>query len=124
MTAAKILDVVARLPGCDGQAADAVSAYTQVNLEDAPNCPKCPNRNAQMFGYVFHDTKWANSCDKIEDPVVFLKRNLHGHPFVGLLWSEQGMHVLSSQNNGYICSHMWMTSKWLEGSVIWLSFGH
>ena len=31
MTAAKIMDVISRLPGCDGQAADAVSAYTQVN---------------------------------------------------------------------------------------------
>ena len=27
--AAKVMDVIARLPGCDGQAADAVSAYTQ-----------------------------------------------------------------------------------------------
>ena len=30
MTAAKVMDVTARLPDCDGQAADAVSAYTQV----------------------------------------------------------------------------------------------
>ena len=30
MTAAKAMDVIARLPDCDGQAADAVSAYTQV----------------------------------------------------------------------------------------------
>ena len=30
MTAAKITDIISRLPGCDGQAADAVSAYTQV----------------------------------------------------------------------------------------------
>ena len=31
MTAAKIImDIISRLPGCDGQAADAVSAYTQV----------------------------------------------------------------------------------------------
>ena len=35
MTAAKVMDVIARLPGCAGQAADAVSAYTQVQLEDA-----------------------------------------------------------------------------------------
>ena len=28
MTAAKVMDVIARLPGCAGQAADAVSAYT------------------------------------------------------------------------------------------------
>ena len=30
MTAAKIMDTISRLPGCDGQAADAASAYTQV----------------------------------------------------------------------------------------------
>ena len=35
MTAAKIMDIISRLPGCDGQAADAVSAYTQVKKEDA-----------------------------------------------------------------------------------------
>ena len=37
MTAAKIMDIISRLPGCDGQAADAVSAYTQVRMEDAHN---------------------------------------------------------------------------------------
>ena len=42
MTAAKIMDVVARLPNCDGQAADAISAYTQVKLEDAPRLFKIP----------------------------------------------------------------------------------
>ena len=36
MTAAKVMNVIARLPDCDGQAADAVSAYTQVKFEDAP----------------------------------------------------------------------------------------
>ena len=30
MTAAKIMYIISRLPGCDGQAADAVSAYTQI----------------------------------------------------------------------------------------------
>ena len=42
MTAAKIMDVIARLPDCDGQAADAVSAYTQEKLEDAPRLLKIP----------------------------------------------------------------------------------
>ena len=36
MTAAKVVDVIARLPECAGQAADAVSAFTQVKMEDAP----------------------------------------------------------------------------------------
>ena len=30
MTAAKVMDIISRLPGCDGQAADSVSAYTQI----------------------------------------------------------------------------------------------
>ena len=29
MTAAKIMDIISRLPGCDGHAADAISAYSQ-----------------------------------------------------------------------------------------------
>ena len=42
MTAAKVMDIISRLPGCDGQAADAVSAYTQVKLEDAHKLLKIP----------------------------------------------------------------------------------
>ena len=38
MTAAKIMDIISRLPGCDGQAADAVS----VKMEDASKLLKIP----------------------------------------------------------------------------------
>ena len=37
MTAAKVMDIISRLPGCDGQAADAVSAYTKVKMVYAHN---------------------------------------------------------------------------------------
>ena len=40
MTAAKVMDIISRLPGSAGQAADAVSAYTQVRMEDAPKLLK------------------------------------------------------------------------------------
>ena len=62
MTAAKIMDIISRLPGCDGQAADAVSAYTQVKMKDAHKLSKKKkkkqkqNRNVQIFGFVYHDT--------------------------------------------------------------------
>ena len=46
MTAAKVMDVISRLPDCDGQAADAISAYTQVKLEAAPRSLK--NRKIGM----------------------------------------------------------------------------
>ena len=63
MTAAKVMDIISRLPGCAGQAADAVSAYTQVQMEDAPKLlkkSKIPNRNVQTFGFVYHDTNGLN----------------------------------------------------------------
>ena len=40
MTEAKVMDIISRLPRCAGQAADAVSAYTQVKMEDAPKLLK------------------------------------------------------------------------------------
>ena len=42
MTAAKFMDIISRLPGRAGQAADAVSADTQVKMEDAPKLLKIP----------------------------------------------------------------------------------
>ena len=36
ITAAKVMDVISRLPDCGGQAANAVSVCTQVKMEDAP----------------------------------------------------------------------------------------
>ena len=61
MTAAKMMEVTSRLPGCARQAADAVSAYTQVKMEDAPtffNIPKseCP----KYLETSFHDTSGRN----------------------------------------------------------------
>ena len=35
LTAAKVMDIISRLPGCAGQAADAMSLYTKVTMEDA-----------------------------------------------------------------------------------------
>ena len=58
--AAKVMDVIARLSDCDGQAADTVSAYTQVKTEDAPKLSKKQRQNVQIFGCVFHDKNGPN----------------------------------------------------------------
>ena len=61
MTAAKIMDIISRLPGCDGQAADAVSAYTQEKIEEcSQNVWKSPNHNVQTLGFVYHNTNGLN----------------------------------------------------------------
>ena len=94
MTAAKVIDVISRLPGCDGQTADATSAHTQEKWKMLHNYWKFPNRNVQTFGFVYRSTKWPKSWSSMEDPVVPLERNLYGHPLAGLLWARQFEKVL------------------------------
>ena len=61
MTAAKVMDMISRLPGCAGQAADAVSAYTQVkNGRCSKSNEHSQNRNVHIFGFVYHDTNGQN----------------------------------------------------------------
>ena len=61
MTAAKIMDFIVRLPGCDGQALDAVSAYTQVKVEDAPRLLKIPKSECPEVWIRLPRHKWPKS---------------------------------------------------------------
>ena len=89
MTAAKVMDIISRLPGCAGQAADAVSAlYPSKN-------GRCSQiiENSQI-GVSRHldsstTTQMAQIMVQEEDPVVPLDRNLYCHPLAGLLWERQ-----------------------------------
>ena len=58
MTAAKVMDIISRLPGCAGQAADAVSAYTQVKMEDAPILLKIPKSECPDIWIRLPRHKW------------------------------------------------------------------
>ena len=80
MTAAKIMDIISRLPGCDGQAADAISAKTQVKMEDAHKLLKIPKSECPDIWIRLPRHKWPKSWSSMEDPVVPLERNLYGHP--------------------------------------------
>ena len=94
MTAAKVKDIISRLPGCDGQAANAVSAFTQVKMEDAPKLLKNPKSECPDIWICLPRHKWPKSWSSIEDPVVPLERNLYGHPLAGLLWERQFEKIL------------------------------
>ena len=80
MTAAKIMDVIARLPDCDGQVADAITSYTQVKLKDAPRLLKIPTSECPDVWIRLPRHKLPKSWANIEHPVVPLERNLYGHP--------------------------------------------
>ena len=62
MTAAKIMDIISRLPGCDGQAADAVSADTQVKMEHAHKLLKIPKLECPDIWIRLPRHKWPKSC--------------------------------------------------------------
>ena len=94
ITAAKVMDIISRLPGCAGQAADAVSANTQMKMEDAPKLLKIPKSECSDIGIRLPRHKWPKSSSSMEDPVVPLERNLYGHPLAGLLWERQFEKIL------------------------------
>ena len=94
MTAAKIMDIISRLPGCDGQAADAVSACTQVKMEDAPKLLMIPKSECPDVWIRLPRRKWPKSWSSMEDPVVPLERNLYGHPLAGLLSEREFEKIL------------------------------
>ena len=77
VTAAKVMDVIARPLDGAGQAAGAVSAYTRVKMEGAPRVLKIPNSECSDI--------WIR---------LPRQRNLNGHTLGGLLWERQFEEVL------------------------------
>ena len=106
MTAAKVMDIISRLPGCAGEAADAVSAYTHGNNGGCSQI--IDNSQIGMSRHLDPSTTTQNGLNHVssmEDPVVPLERNLYSHPLAGLLCERQVEKILSQ--------HGWeKVSKW------------
>ena len=85
MTAAKVMDISSRLPGCAGQAADAVSAFSQVKNGRCTNSIKtiskseCPDK----YGYVFQITNGPN-----HGPAWETQSFLLGEICLVILWQD------------------------------------
>ena len=60
MTAAKIMDMFSRLPGCAGQAPDTVSACTRSKWKMHRRHQKFRSPNVQICGYVYRNTNGPN----------------------------------------------------------------
>ena len=61
MTAAKVMGIISRFPGCAGQAADAVSANTHVKMEDAPKLLKIPKSECPDISIHVPRHRWPKS---------------------------------------------------------------
>ena len=74
ITAARVMDIISRLPGCAGQGADAVSAYTQVKMEDAHDViEKSQIGMSRHLDFVYHDTNGLNHGPVWKIQSFFLK---------------------------------------------------
>ena len=83
------MDVIVRHLDCDGHAADAISAYTQVKFEDDQKLLRIPTSECPDVWIRLPKHKCLKSWEHIEDPVVPCDRNLYGHPLAGLVWERQ-----------------------------------
>ena len=63
MLVAKVMDDIARLPDCYGQAADAISAYTQVKMEDAHKLFEIPKSQCPDVWIRLPKHKWPESWE-------------------------------------------------------------
>ena len=84
MISMKFLDALARMPGNDGQDADAMSAYTQSVLEGPPTWISLPR------------DRWPKGWRNMKRPVVPLRLSLYGHPLAGLYWEKHCQRALLS----------------------------
>ena len=64
MTAAEVMDIISRQPGCSGQAAEAVSACTQVRMEDAPTLFK--KSKVRISRYLDTSTRTQKAQIKVQ----------------------------------------------------------
>ena len=94
------MDIISRRPGCAEQTADAVSAYTQVKMEDAPTLLKIPKSECPDFWIRLPKHKWPKSWSSMEDPVVPQERNLYGHPLAGLAMGKAIREESSGKSMG------------------------
>ena len=87
---AKVMDVIASLPGCNGQAAGCSICLFSSKIGGCSQiAQKFPQSECPDVWIRLPRHKWPKSLANIEDPVVALERNVYGHPLAGLLWERQ-----------------------------------
>ena len=124
--------LISRLVGCAGQAADALSAYTQVKMEDAPTLLKIPKSEcpdiwirlprhrmaATMVQYGRSSrSSWAKSVRSPFSQDCCGKGNLRKSycSTVGRRFPTGNAYSYTVKKD-YSYLRMWMTSNWLESN--------
>lgn len=92
---ANFLDMVARLPGCDGEISDAIRVFPQVPFSDAVRLGIMEKEIPTWITFLKH--RWPKSWfGKYKHPVVRQIKNIYGHKLGGLIWEiccEEAIYV-------------------------------
>ena len=124
MTAAQVMDILSRLPGCAGQAVDAVSAYTQVKMEKQESTVRMSryldtSTKAQMAKIMAQHGR--TGCSSRAESV----RSSFGRTIMGKAIRERciknavgkkfriGNVYSLTERKDYSCVCMWTISNWL-----------
>ena len=94
MTAAKVMDIISRLPGSQDKQPMQYQPAPRPKMEDAPKLLKIPKSECPDIWIRLPRHNWPKSWSCMEDPVFLLERNLYGHPLAGLSWERQFEKVL------------------------------
>ena len=94
MTAAKVMDIISRLPGVQDKQRTQYPFFSQVKMDDAQTLLKIPKSECPDIWMRLPRHKWPKSSFSMEDSVVPLEPNLNGHLLAGLLWERQFEKIL------------------------------
>ena len=111
MDTSKIIDMVARMPGGNGQETDASCAYTQLSLIECHSLLGDATKFVETWVTIpsnSRPTEWVEIG--IKYPVCRLWMNLYGHPIAGLLWQNAAHHKITAAGfqpiDGWECLYL------------------
>ena len=99
MTAAKVMDVI----DCDGQTADAVSAYTQVKMEDAPRLLMIPK--SESPGIWIRLQRWSMKYGRRAQEFI------SPHRWTYVIWKMLNWRQSTKNTKVVVC--------WLKSRKFW-----
>ena len=89
MTAAKVMDIISRVPGAMDKQRTQYLLTLRSKWKMLHKLLKIPKSECPDIWIRLPRHKWPKSWSSMEDPVVPIERNLYGHPLAGLLWERQ-----------------------------------
>ena len=136
ITAAKVMNVIERLPDRDGQAADAVSAFTQVKMGDASKLLRFPRSECTDLWIRIPQHRWTKSYQTLRTQEFHSNEtctDIHWQAYswkkVGIFFgtgmgggAQLGDAYLFRDNQVYSSLCTWMTLKWQARSITWLPY--